>query len=278
MALAEPPERIDARREYLRERILTVGSNMLADSDILEFLLLTVSRPRPQHLARTLLTRFGSFPRAIAAPVWDLLPIEGLGIDGTAVMKSIHLAALRLVRAEVMNKPVFDRLDQLMVYLHAELSRERVEQFRVLFLNNHGRLLADETLQHGTVTHVRVHPRQVVTRALELSAAAVILVQNRTSGDPTPTDDDLAMHEEIRTAAAVLSIDVLDHILVGDGCWFSFREKGLLDRTPPSVEPATEGVPFLGYCREGQDAVAVAGRKVGAGALPTRRHSSVRKK
>ena len=127
-------------------------------------------------------------------------------------------------------------------------------------------------------THVRVQPRQVVTRALELSAAAVILVHNRTSGDPTPTDDDLAMHEEIRTAAAALSIDVLDHILVGDGCWFSFREKGLLDRTPASVGPATEGVPFLGYCREGQDAVAAAGRKVGAGALPTRCHSSVRKK
>ena len=117
----------------------------------------------------------------------------------------------------------------------------------------------------------------MVTRALELSAAAVILVDNRTGGNPMPTDDDLAMNDEIRTAAAALSIEVLDHILVGDGCWFSFREKGLLDRTPASVEPATEGVPFLGHCSEGQHAV-VAGRKVGAAALPTRCHSSVRKK
>ena len=123
---------------------------MLADIDILEFLLLTVSGRWPASGAG-LLTRFGSFPRVIAAPVWDLLSVEGLGIDGAAVMKSIHLAALRLTRAEVMNKPVLDRWDRLMVYLHAELSRERVEQFRVLFLNNHGRLLADEALQRGTV-------------------------------------------------------------------------------------------------------------------------------
>ena len=241
--------------------------------------LLATRKPREttKALAQTLLTLFGSFPRVIAAPVWDLLPIEGLGIDGTAVMKSIHLAALRLVRAEVIHKPVFDRLDQLMIYLHAELSRERVEQFRVLFLNNRGRLLADETLQRGTVTHVRIQPRQVVTRALELSATSVILVHNRTSGDPEPTDDDLAMNEEIRTATAALSIELLDHILIGDGCWFSFREKGLLDRTPASVAPATESVPFLGYCRESQDAV-VAGRTVGAAALPTRHRSSIRKK
>ena len=116
--------RIDTRREYLCERILTVGSNMLADSDILEFLLLAVSRPRPQHLAQTLLTRFGSFPRVIAAPVWDLSSDRGAGPRRHRGTKLIHLAALRLVRAEVMHKPVFERLDQLMVYLHAELSRE----------------------------------------------------------------------------------------------------------------------------------------------------------
>jgi DNA repair protein RadC len=269
----------DSHRDYLCERILTVGSSMLADFDILEFLLLAVCRPQPQRLARALLARFDSFPKVIAAPVWDLLSVEGLGIDGAAVLKSIQLAALRLTRAEVMNKPVLRRWDRLMVYLHAELSRERVEQFRVLFLNNRGRLLADEVLQHGTVDHVRVEPRQVAKRALELSAAALILVHNRTNGDPTPTDDDIAMNEQIRSAAAALSIDLLDHIVMGDGCWFSFRERGLLDRDPASVEPATEpAIPFLGYCHERQAGIVRAGPKVGAAAPRARFHRSVRRK
>jgi DNA repair protein RadC len=274
-----PSVMTDSHRDYLRERILTVGSSMLADIDILEFLLLAMSRPQPQQLAQALLARFDSFPRVIAAPVWDLLAVEGLGIDGVAVLKSIQLAALRLTRAEVMNKPVLGRWDRLMVYLHAELSRERVEQFRVLFLNNRGRVLADEVLQHGTVDHVRIEPRQVAERALELSATALILVHNRTSGDPTPTEDDFAMNEQIRTTAAVLSIELLDHIVMGDGCWFSFREKGLLDRSSAFVGTETErAMPFLGYCHERRDAVVRANPKVGAAAPRARFQRSVHRK
>jgi DNA repair protein RadC len=249
----------------------------VADVDILELLLPAVSQTKPQDLAQALLTRFGSFPRVIAAPVWDLLSVDGLGTEAAAVLKCIHLAALRLVRAEVTRKPVLGRSEQLIAYLHAELSRESVEQFRVLFLNNRGRLLADETLQYGTVDHVLIEPRQIAKRALELCAAAMILVHNRPSGDPTPTDDDLAMHEEIRTAAAALAIELVDHIVVGDGCWFSFQEKGLLARTPASDGPTAEDAMPLCDRRSSKHSRVPASRKVGAAAAQTRCRRPVRK-
>jgi DNA repair protein RadC len=140
----------------------------------------------------------------------------------------VQAAALRLMRAEVIDQPVLNNWDRLLAYLGAELSRERVEQFRVLFLDNRNRLLADEAQQRGTVNHTPVYPREVAKRALELHATALILVHNHPSGDPTPSRDDIAMTEQIRTAAAALSIVLHDHIIVGNGRWLSFRKEGLL--------------------------------------------------
>ena len=177
----------------MRERLLTAGPDALADHEMLEIVLFALPRRDTKPLARALLSRFGSFARVIAAPVQDLLAVDGLGEAGVAALKSVQAAALRLLRAEVIDQPVLTNWDRLMAYLSAELSRERVEQFRVLFLDNRNRLLADEAQQRGTVNHTPVYPREVAKRALELHATALILVHNHPSGDPTPSRDDIAM-------------------------------------------------------------------------------------
>src|SRR6185437_15058143 len=200
----------------------------MACPKMLEIVLFALPRRDTKPLARALLSRFGSFAGVIAAPVTDLLSVEGIGEAAVAALKSVQAAALRLMRAEVIDQPVLNNWDRLLAYLGAELSRERVEQFRVLFLDNRNRLLADEAQQRGTVNHTPVYPREVAKRALELHATALILVHNHPSGDPTPSRDDIAMTEQIRAAAAALSIVLHDHIIVGNGRWLSFRKEGLL--------------------------------------------------
>ncbi len=225
---AEPTPGVTGHRRRLRERFLAAGPEALADHEMLEIVLFALPRRDTKPLARALLTRFGSFARVIAAPVPDLLGIDELGNAGVTALKSVQAAALRLLRAEVIGQPVLDSWDRLMAYLNAELSRERVEQFRVLFLDNRNRLLADEAQQRGTVNHTPVYPREVAKRALELHATALILVHNHPSGDPTPSREDIAMTEQIRAAAAALSIVLHDHVVVGNGRWLSFRDEGLL--------------------------------------------------
>jgi DNA repair protein RadC len=219
---------VEGHRRRLRERLLTAGPDALADHEMLEIVLFALPRRDTKALARALIARFGSFARAIAAPVQELCAVEGLGEAGAAALKSVQAAALRLMRAEIIDQPVLTNWDRLMRYLTAELSRERVEQFRVLFLDNRNRLLADEAQQRGTVNHTPVYPREVAKRALELHATALILVHNHPSGDPTPSAEDIAMTREIRAAAAALSIVLHDHVVVGNGRCLSFRTEGLL--------------------------------------------------
>ena len=226
-----PPSPISAEghRTRMRARLLTAGPDSVADHELLEMVLfLALPRRDTKPIARALLSRFGSFANAVSAPVVDLRGIEGLGDAGTAALKTIQAAALRLARAEVMDRPVLNNWDRLIDYLTAALSRERVEQFRILFLDNKNRLLADEAQSRGTVNHTPVYPREVVKRALELHATALILVHNHPSGDPTPSRDDIAMTQEIKQAASALSVVVHDHVIVGNGSWLSFRKEGLL--------------------------------------------------
>jgi DNA repair protein RadC len=219
---------VDGHRGRLRERLLTAGPDALADHEMLEIVLFAMPRRDTKPVARALLSRFGSFARVITASVPDLLSVDGLGETGVAALKSVQAAALRLLRAEVVDQPVLTNWERLTAYLSAELSRERIEQFRVLFLDSRNRLLADEAQQRGTVNHTPVYPREVAKRALELHATALILVHNHPSGDPTPSRDDIVMTEQIRVAAAALSIALHDHIIVGNGRWLSFRREGLL--------------------------------------------------
>ena len=172
--------------------------------------------------------RFGSFAAILAAPESELRRVPGLGTHGIAAIKLVHAAALRLARAGVTGQPVLENSELLVAYLSAVLARERIEQFRILFLDDRGMLRADEVQGTGTVNHTPVYPREVVRRALELGASSLVLVHNHPSGDPTPSEDDIDMTRQISEAAAALSIAIRDHYIIGNGRWFSFREGGLL--------------------------------------------------
>ncbi len=226
---AGPPPGSEGHRTRMRLRLLTAGPDALADHEMLEMLLfLALPRRDTKGIARVLMARFGSFANAIAAPPQELRGVEGMGDAGTAALKLAQAAALRLVRAELMGQPVLNNWDRLMEYLNAVMARDRVEQFRVLFLDNRNRLIADEAQARGTLNHTPVYPREVVKRALELQSTAMILVHNHPSGDPSPSQDDVAMTREVKVAATALSIVLHDHVIVGNGRWLSFRQQGLL--------------------------------------------------
>jgi DNA repair protein RadC len=228
-AVAAAPAGAEGHRTRMRARLLTAGPDALADHELLEMVLfLALPRRDTKAIARDLIARFGSFANAIAAPQPDLLAVEGVAEAAVAALKVVQAGALRLARAEVIDRPVLSNWDRLMGYLNAVLARERVEHFRILFLDNRNRLLADEAQARGTVNHTPVYPREVVKRALELHATAIILVHNHPSGDPTPSADDIAMTKEIGQAARALAIVLHDHVIVGNGRWLSFRQEGLL--------------------------------------------------
>ena len=227
----KPPSPVSAEghRHRMRARLLTAGPESIADHELLEMVLfLALPRRDTKPVARALLSRFGSFANAVSAPLADLRGIEGLGDAGAAALKTIQAAALRLVRAEVQDRPVLSSWERLLEYLGASMARERVEQFRVLFLDNKNRLIADEAQSRGTVNHTPVYPREVVKRALELHATALILAHNHPSGDPAPSSDDIAMTQEIKRAAASLGLVLHDHVIVGNGRSLSLRAAGLL--------------------------------------------------
>ncbi|MDE8344701.1 MAG: DNA repair protein RadC [Acidocella sp.] len=219
----------DGHRARLRARFLQGGPAAVAEHELIEMVLfLAVPRRDTKPIARALLARFGSFAAAISAPLNQLMEVDGIGEAGATSLKIIQAAAQRLTRAEVLYRPVLNNWDRLMEYLQAVLAREVVEQFRVLFLDNRNRLLGDETQGVGTVNHTPVYPREVIKRALDLRATAIILVHNHPSGDPSPSVQDIEMTKEIKAAAAALSIVLHDHVIVGNGQWLSFRKTGLL--------------------------------------------------
>jgi DNA repair protein RadC len=219
----------EGHRGRMRLRLLTHGGEALADYELLEMqLFLALPRRDTKAIAKRLLATFGSFAAVIAAPVDELRAIEGLGDAGIAALKTVQVAALRLARADIENRPVLANWSRLIEYLTAVLAREPIEQFRVLFLDTRNRLIADEAQSRGTVNHTPVYPREVVRRALQLQATALILVHNHPSGDPGPSREDIAMTSDIRDAAAALSIVLHDHLIIGRGRHVSFRSEGLL--------------------------------------------------
>lgn len=219
----------EGHRDRMRTRLLKAGPDALADHEMLEMVLfLALPRRDTKPLARALLTRFRSFASAIAAPVPDLLAIDGLGEAGAAALKTVQAAALRLARSEVMDLPVLSHWPKLLAYLTATLAHEQIEQAHVLFLDGRNCLLADEVQGRGTVNHTPLYPREVVKRALELHASALVLAHNHPSGDPTPSREDIATTREIKVAAEALRITLHDHVIVARARWLSFRQEGLL--------------------------------------------------
>jgi len=230
----EPPPELDALAQLealakLSNKQLTPSAPATDDVGRLTTLLNFVLPADGRETAQAAVTHFGSYAAVLAAPEAELRKVRGLGTHCVAAIKLVHAAAVRLARSEVAAQPVLDDKQRLHDYLAAALAREKIEQFRILFLDESGMLKADEVQASGTVNHTPVYPREVVRRALALGAASVVLVHNHPSGDPAPSRDDIEMTRQVRAAAAVMSIAVRDHVIVGNGRWLSFRESGLLD-------------------------------------------------
>ena len=203
-------------RERLRERLLAGGADALPDYELLEMVLLGAHARRDMKpLAKALLAKFGSFNDVIAAPPARLKETRGVGDSVIASLKVVHAAAGRFARGEVKRRPALSSWSAVLDYCRTAQAFAEVEEFRILFLDKRNQLIADEVQQRGTVDHTPVYPREVVKRALELSATAVVLVHNHPSGDPTPSRADVQMTQQIVDIAKPLGIAVHDHIIVG---------------------------------------------------------------
>jgi DNA repair protein RadC len=203
-------------RKRLRQRFLEAGSNAVSDYEVLELILFRAIPQRDvKPLAKDLIAKFGSFAEAISAPIERLKEVDGLGDAAITELKIVQAAANRLARGQVKDRPVLSSWSNVLDYCRSAMAFAEKEEFRILFLDKRNRLIADEQHQTGTVDHTPVYPREVVKRALELSATAVILVHNHPSGDPTPSRADVQMTQAIIEVAKPLGIAVHDHIIVG---------------------------------------------------------------
>lgn len=230
MTSPDVPPHYHGHRERLRRRFRDAGGGALADYELLELVLfLTVPRRDTKPLAKQLLKEFdGSFAELIAASPERLRQIGGVTENTITALKVVEAAAQRLAQARVMGRSAISSWDALLDYCSARMARNPIEEFRVLFLDRKNILIADEAQARGTVDHAPVYPREVVKRALELGASALILVHNHPSGDPTPSRSDIAMTREIAAAARALRIEVHDHLVIGRGNHASFKALGLL--------------------------------------------------
>jgi len=222
--LAEAPPHYHGHRERLRERFREAGADALSDYELLEAVLFRAQPRRDvKPLAKTLIATFGSFAEVISAPVARLAEVKGLGQAGITEIKIVQAAASRLLRGEVRKRPALSSWSAVLDYCRSAQAFAEKEQFRILFLDKRNQLIADEVQQTGTVDHTPVYPREVVKRALELSATALILVHNHPSGDPTPSRPDIQMTQSIIEVAKPLGIAVHDHIIVGKEGHASFK-------------------------------------------------------
>ncbi len=216
-------------RERLRARFLDGGAAAMPDYELLELLLFrAIPRQDVKPLAKRLIADLGDINLVLAATPDRLGQIKGVGLTVIQELKIVEAAAHRMARARVIDKPVLSGWEALLVYCKTALAHQPHEQFRVLFLDRKNVLIADEEQQKGTVDHVPVYPREVLKRALSHNASAIILVHNHPSGDPTPSDADIAMTRQIQAAGEVLSVVVHDHLVIGKEETFSFRSEGLI--------------------------------------------------
>ncbi len=216
-------------RERLRERFLVGGAGAMPDYELMELALFAaIPRRDVKPLAKALIARFGSFAEAIAAPRERICEVDGMSDGAVAQLKIIEAAALRLSKTRVMGRPALSSWAALIDYCAAAMARSMTEEFRVLFLDRKNVLIADEVQSSGTIDHTPVYPREIVKRALELGASAIILVHNHPSGDPTPSRADIEMTRDVVDAAKALRIIVHDHVVIARSGHASFKSLGLL--------------------------------------------------
>ncbi|MBC7770339.1 MAG: DNA repair protein RadC [Phycisphaerales bacterium] len=216
-------------RARLRQRFAEAGPSSLADYELLElFLFRAIPRQDTKPLAKALLQRFGTLDAVLAAPAQRIAEVNGAGPAVAQEIKLVQAMLERASKAELKQRTVISSWSQLVNYCRVSMAHEPREQFRVLFLDTKNQLIADEVMNQGTVDHAPVYPREVARRALELSAASVILVHNHPSGDPRPSAADIAITREIVAAANAVSVKVHDHLVIGRTGAESFKSLGLL--------------------------------------------------
>ncbi len=210
------PGGAEGHRERLRERFLSAGADALPDYELMELLLFrSRARGDVKPVAKRLIARFGSFAEALAAPVERLTEVEGVGRTTAVELKVVAAAAQRMARGSIAKRQVLSSWSSVLEYCRAAMAFAEREEFRILFLDKRNQLIADEVQQRGTVDHTPVYPREIVRRALELSATALVLVHNHPSGDPSPSPADIRMTLDIVQIAKPLGIAIHDHIIVG---------------------------------------------------------------
>lgn len=223
------PSYLADHRKRLRDRFMLGGPAAMPDYELLELVLFrAIPRKDVKPLAHRLLAEFGDFNRVISADKSRLSSVKGVGAAVTLELKLIEAAAHRMSRSRVMNAHVIASWDAVLDYCHTTMAHRETEQFRILYLDKKNVLIADEEQAAGTVDHVPVYPREVVKRALELNASALILVHNHPSGDPTPSDADISMTNKVNDAAMALGLVLHDHLIIGKSQELSFRSAGLL--------------------------------------------------
>lgn len=226
--MSEPTNDAHGHRARLRARLLA-DSDGLLDYELVEYLLtLAMRRGDTKSIAKRLLARFGGLAEVLTADAEALQKVKGMGEVSAAAVKIAHAAALRLLKARVADKPVLSNWQALLDYLHADMAHHPIERVRVLHLNTRNVLIRDELISEGSIEEAAVHVREVVRRAMDLGSAALILVHNHPSGDPSPSRADIDLTRSIAEAGKRLNIAVHDHVIIGVNGHSSLRSLGLI--------------------------------------------------
>lgn len=217
-------------RARLRERLLTGGPDALADYELLEFLLFAgIRRGDTKPIAKALIKRFGSFAAVLNADPGSLAQVKGMGDAGAAALKSVGLAARRMAKGAVQDMPVLSSWQALIDYLTLDMGELNHERVRVLYLNTRNTLILDHLASEGSIDEAAIHPREVIRKALDIGATALILVHNHPSGNPDPSRADITITNRIADAGQHLGVTVHDHVIIGrGGQHVSLRAKGLI--------------------------------------------------
>lgn len=229
MPPGKTPSYIADHRQRLRSRFMQGGAAAVPDYELLELVLFrAIPRRDVKPLARALMDHFGDFNRVLTAPAERLRVISGVGDAVITELRIVEASAHRMARARIMQQNVLSSWDALLDYCHTTMTHRETEQFRVIYLDRKNTVIADEEQARGTVDHVPVYPREVAKRALELNASALILVHNHPSGDPTPSQADISMTDQINAACIALGLTLHDHLIIGKSVELSFRAEGYL--------------------------------------------------
>lgn len=216
-------------RARLRQRLADGGPDALLDHELIEYLLaLAIPRRDTKPLAKRLIARFGSFGAVLTADWASLVRVDGMSETSVAALKVVQAAVLRMLKAEVQERPVLASWQALLDYLQADMAHLSVERVRILHLNNRNMLLRDDHMGDGSIDEAAIYVREVIKRAVDIGSASLIVVHNHPSGVPEPSRQDIAITRQLMDAARPLGVNILDHIIVGAGAHRSLRSMGLM--------------------------------------------------